>query len=84
MGLGGTDSVDCWGFGTLTDWQKKPLLILAANPPTRWPWNKEAVGRVREVLDNARDTEKNVLNGGQRGLNEAFCSPHYVLEGLMI
>lgn len=28
--------------------------------------------------------EKNVLNGGQRGLNDAFCSPHYVLEGLAI
>lgn len=39
-----------------------------------------------EILDNARDYTdaafvKNVLNGGQKGLNGAFCSPHYVLEG---
>lgn len=70
----------------LTAWKKKLFIILAANPLTRWQRNKEAVERVIKVLDNARDYTdaafvKNVLNGGQKGLNGAFCSPHYVLEG---
>lgn len=47
------------------------------------------VGRLRKVIDNARDFKdspvvKHFLNGEQIGLNDAFCSAHYVLEVLAI
>lgn len=72
--------INCKHNRNWTPWVKKLLLILAANPLSRWLWNKER--KRRAVWENARHCRdvafmKNVLNRGWRGLSDASSSAYY-------